>query len=82
MRRVVVEAELANAGDLFIVASGADPNHAVRTVVVDNALVDTGCTSVSLPPSIIERLGLTKHRTVVSQAAPASGRSGCTGRCG
>lgn len=58
MGRVLVSAKLENLGDLWNVEQGLKSADDVRSVIVDEALVDTGCTSVGLPRRLIEQLGL------------------------
>ena len=61
MGRVTAEATIYNMGDLFEVSRGKLLPDQVRKVVVKNALVDTGATSMALTPSLIEQLGLMKR---------------------
>lgn len=57
--RHTAEIKLANLSDLFLVRVGAMNPEDVRSLTVDDALVDTGATRLCLPTSLIERLGLT-----------------------
>ncbi len=63
MGRVLVQAKIENLGDLFMLDRGLIKPEEVRMVVVDQALIDTGATALSLPKSLIEKLGLTLIRT-------------------
>jgi len=63
MGRVVVAARMENLGDLFEVERGTRKSDQVRTVEVADALVDTGATTLSLPASLIAKLGLNRVRT-------------------
>jgi predicted aspartyl protease len=60
MGRVVVEATVENLGDLYLAQKGLAPADDVRRVVIPNALVDTGATTLSMPKSLIDQLGLEK----------------------
>jgi len=60
MGRVLTEATIENYGDLWIAQKGEIPADQVRRVVVDDALVDTGATLLSLPTRLIQQLGLTE----------------------
>lgn len=60
MGRVLVEAKIENLNDLWEVERGLRAADQVRTVTVPNALVDSGATTLSLPPSLIQTLGLKK----------------------
>lgn len=63
MGRVLVAAKIENLGDLFMVDKGLLPPEEVRTIELDDALVDTGATGLSMPRSMIEKLGLKQIRT-------------------
>src|SRR4030042_3694302 len=69
MGKVVVAARIESLEDLYDVQKGRLTADKVRTVQVDDALVDTGATLVSLPRSLIERLGLRRLRTRTAQTA-------------
>lgn len=62
MGRVVVTAKIESADDLFEVQQGRLDISAVRSVAVDDALVDTGATLLSIPQRMIAELGLRKSR--------------------
>jgi predicted aspartyl protease len=70
MGRVIVTAKIENLEDLILVKKGLLPPDQVRTIEVDDALVDSGATSLSMPRSMIERLGLdfVRTRTAVTSA--------------
>ncbi len=53
MGRVVVKARVENLGDLLKVRDGTVKPEEVRTIEIDEALVDTGATMLSLPKSLI-----------------------------
>lgn len=63
MGKVVVAAKIENLGDLLEVEKGNLSADQVRTVEVEDALVDTGATLLSLPKRLIEQLGLIRFRT-------------------
>jgi predicted aspartyl protease len=63
MGRVLVTAKVENYGDLEMAVRGLLPADQVRSVEVQNALVDTGASTLSMPKSMIERLGLRQVRT-------------------
>jgi predicted aspartyl protease len=68
MGRVTVPATIENLDDKALANAGhLDPDK-IRTLVVPDALVDTGATRLSLPRPLIDQLGLTcygseRHRT-------------------
>ena len=49
---------LANLKDLFLSEAGVIPEEEVRRLRVEDALVDTGATRLSLPKPLIDQLGL------------------------
>lgn len=63
MERVLVSAEIINLADLILPDKGLLPADQVRRIVVDDALVDTGATTLSMPKSLIDKLGLAPGRT-------------------
>jgi predicted aspartyl protease len=67
--KVLVAAKIESLEDLYDVENGRLAADKVRTVHVDDALVDTGATLVSLPKTLIERLGLRRLRTRTAQTA-------------
>ena len=51
--------ELVNLKDMLLAEAGVMKSEDVRSVTVDDAIVDTGATRLSLPKPLIEQLGLT-----------------------
>jgi clan AA aspartic protease len=69
MGRVVTEATIENLKDVYAVSLGVRTEAEVRKINVDDALVDTGATLLSLPTQMIRQLGLqpfTKKRVTSS----------------
>lgn len=66
--RVETTAIIENLKDLWAVETGAIPPEKARSATVTNALVDTGATLLSIPTSLIQRLGLSRigQRRIVS----------------
>jgi clan AA aspartic protease len=60
MGRVVVKAKIESLRDLYEADQGRSKSEEVRTVEIEDALVDTGATMLSMPKSLIKRLGLRK----------------------
>ena len=60
MGRVVTEAKLESLEDLWAAQDGRIAEADIRGIVVDDALVDTGATTLVLPTRLIEQLGLRK----------------------
>ena len=56
--RHTTEIKLANLADLILAKEGVIPTEEVRSITVEDALVDTGASRLSLPSPIIEQLGL------------------------
>ena len=63
MGRVTTPAKIENLHDLYRASKGELGRDEVRSVEVDDALVDTGCTVMGLPKRFIEQLGLNPSRT-------------------
>jgi predicted aspartyl protease len=76
MGRVLTEATIENLKDLWAVEQGSKAAGEARRVSVVDALVDTGATLLSLPRSLIERLGLVQRGTkrVQSSVGPGEAR--------
>lgn len=62
MGQVLTAAKIENFDDLSDLRRGRIPADQVRTIEVNNALVDTGATGLSMPRALIERLGLVPVR--------------------
>jgi len=60
MGRVLTEAKIENLKDLWALERGLLADDGVRRTTVNDALVDTGATLLSLPTSLIRQLGLDK----------------------
>jgi hypothetical protein len=58
MGRVLTSATFENFGDLWSSKAGIISKDQVRRIDVDDALVDSGATLVSLPTRLIKQLGL------------------------
>lgn len=67
--RHTTEVKLANLEDLVLAKRGVINPDEVRRVTVENALVDTGASRLSLPTPIIEQLGLNPIGNVNSLTA-------------
>jgi predicted aspartyl protease len=63
MGKVLVAARIENLADLLKVREGIMSPQDARSADVNNALVDTGATMLSLPRHLIRQLGLERHRT-------------------
>ena len=67
--RHTTEVKLINLADLVLAKEGVIPTEEVRRVTVEDALVDTGASRLSLPKPIIEQLGLTPVGRLQSKTA-------------
>lgn len=65
--KVVTSAKIESVEDLFEVANGNLSPEDVRRVEVDDALVDTRATLLSLPTRLIKQLGLRPQRKQVAR---------------
>ena len=67
--RHTTEIELTNLADAVLADRGVIKREDIRRVVVEDALVDTGATRLSLPQSIIDQLGLTPVSSAKARTA-------------
>lgn len=67
--RHTTEVKLVNLADLILAKEGVIRTEEVRRVTVEDALVDTGASRLSLPKPIIELLGLTPVGRLPSKTA-------------
>jgi clan AA aspartic protease len=63
MGRVTTAAKIENLEDLWAIKRGIQAADQARSISVPDALVDTGATLLSLPPDLIQKLGLDKYST-------------------
>jgi predicted aspartyl protease len=63
MGRVLTPIIVENLEDLWAVMLGIRAADEVRHLAIDDALVDTGATTLSLPTNLIQRLGLSCRAT-------------------
>ena len=70
MGRVTVEALIENIEDGWAARRGLMPDDQIRSIVVPDALVDTGATMLSLPTRLIQQLGLTRTSAASWSARP------------
>lgn len=73
MGRVLTKATIENIEDLWAAKRGLIAGDEVRRLVVNDALVDTGATLLSLPTRMIRQLGLEK---ITSKRVTSSAGSG------
>lgn len=64
MGKVLATLTLTNLGDRLQAMQGAIATDQVRSITLNNVLVDTGATLLCLPDTIINQLGLTVLREV------------------
>jgi len=72
--KVITTMRLSNIVDHHLAFSGRLPRGDVRAATIEDALVDTGATLLSLPADVIVRLGLDLLREVPVVTALAPGR--------
>jgi predicted aspartyl protease len=69
MGRVLVTARIENVEDLYAVELGVLRQDQVRVIEVDDAIIGTGASMLSMPTPMIARLGLDPIRPVRVQTA-------------
>jgi len=67
--KVIVSARIENLFDIEEVFKGQISEDQVRRLEVDDAMVDTGATLVSMPMRLIEQLGLKRIKTAHARTA-------------
>ncbi len=70
--RVIVSAKMENLAEYVEMRQGKMKPEDVRTLEIDEALVDTGATTLSLPKRFIDQLGLIPFRQRPSRTATGS----------
>lgn len=73
MGRIITTLIITNRLDQGLAERGLMPGEDVRTITLENVLVDTGATTLCLPANVIARLGLTLLKEV--DVATATGFS-------
>jgi predicted aspartyl protease len=74
--KVTTRIEVRNADDVRRAARGELSAAAVRTLVLDDVLCDTGATTLCLPPEMVEALGLPLIEEVDVTTAAGMHRTG------
>lgn len=67
--KVSVAARIESLRDIHSAESGALPAEQIRAVDVEDALVDTGASLLSLPRKLVQQLGLKRMRTRTARTA-------------
>ena len=77
MGEVLVAARIENLLDAYAAAKGQIAAGDVRKVEVDDALVDTGASGLSMPRTLLATLGLDfiRNRTAMTASGPAEVRT-------
>jgi len=69
MGKTLVKARLTNLNDWLDLKAGKKKPDEVRSIAVEDALVDTGAKIISMPKRLIEQLGLQQFATSPSTTA-------------
>lgn len=75
MSKILTRLTVTNRLDEGLAARGVIPADAVRSVTLDNVLVDTGATTLCLPQDVVAQLGLELLREVNVSTAHGIGRA-------
>ena len=75
MGKIITALTVTNRIDQANVERGIIPAEQVRSVTLDNVLVDTGATTLCLPPQIIAQLGLSLLKEVDVETANGIGKA-------
>lgn len=69
MGQIKTTLTVVNHADEVLARRGVIPSEQVRSVTLDDVLVDTGATVLCLPSAVIQQLGLTPVRAVAVSTA-------------
>ena len=75
MGKIVTHLIVTNRGDEVLASRGVIAADAIRSVELDNVLVDTGATTLCLPREVVARLGLEVLREVDVATATGLGKA-------
>lgn len=75
MGKVLTKLTVINRADQILTENGIIPPDQVRSVALENVLVDTGATTLCLPPDVIAKLGLRLLKEVNIATAMGIGRA-------
>jgi clan AA aspartic protease len=75
MGKIITALTITNRADQNVVARGFMPPDQIRSVTLNNVLVDTGATTLCLPASIIAQLGLELLKEVDVETANGIGKA-------
>ena len=75
MGKVYTKLTVTNRGDQFLAKRGIVSEEQVRSITIDQVLVDTGATTLCLPAEIIEVLGLELMKKVDVATAMGLGKA-------
>jgi clan AA aspartic protease len=75
MGKIITTLTIINRADQILTNRGTFPSEQVRSVTLDNVLVDSGATTLCLPAEIIRRLGLEILKEVPVEMASGVGRA-------
>ncbi|NES81001.1 MAG: aspartyl protease [Moorea sp. SIO2B7] len=75
MGKIITSLTVINRADQYVAARGFIPPDQIRSVNLDNVLVDTGATTLCLPSDIIAQLGLELLKEVDVETANGIGKA-------
>jgi clan AA aspartic protease len=75
MGKITTTLTVTNRADQNVADRGFMPPDQIRSVTLDNVLVDTGATTLCLPPQIIAQLGLSLLKEVDVETANGIGKA-------
>jgi clan AA aspartic protease len=75
MGKIITALTITNRADQNVAARGFMPPEQIRSVTLNNVLVDTGATTLCLPASIIAQLGLELLKEVDVETANGIGKA-------
>lgn len=73
MGKVFTTITVTNRADQILARNGVIPEAEIRSITLENVLVDTGATTLCLPASVVEQLGLELAREITIETAMGIG---------
>lgn len=75
MGKVLISLTVVNRADQIRAEDGSIPSNDIRSVTLENVLIDTGATTLCLPADVIDKLGLSLLKEVDVATAMGTGRA-------
>ena len=75
MGRILTTLTITNRADQVLAKNGATPPEQIRSVTLEDVLIDTGATTLCLPQDVVAQLGLELQKEVDVATAMGIGKA-------